>query len=693
MTLRFIAGAAALAAAPLAHAQPADGGPLQPIDVFGFEYASAPQISPDGARIAYQRRSNDIMTDSTRSGLWVIDFDGARHRPIAAEDGAAGGATWSPDSSRVAYAFSQDDEHTLRAAWPDEARSAVLATLPASPSQLAWSPDGSWIAFVMFEAGEEPQVDIGLPDMPEGAEWAPPALVDEDLRYKADGVGEIPAGSQQVFVVSADGGTPRRLTSIESGGISGLSWGADSTTLYYSHGALAEDGWDFREADIHSITLGGESAQVTDYPGGEYSPKLSPDGRTLAFTHAPRTELSNVDGQLMVQPLDGDQPTQLLADLDRPVAGFAWDGNRNLFVQVEDRGHMVLGRTRASGGDFDRLTDAIGGTVTGRPYTSGSFSASENGRWAATLAGPHKLADVGVGTRRGVDGEITRLSEDSLGRRELAEIERFTWESSADGREIEGWIAYPPNFDPEQTYPMILEIHGGPHTAYGPHFSAEVQLMASAGYVVFYTNPRGSTSYGMEFANLIDDDYPGEDVDDLLSGIDALVARGFIDEDRLFVTGGSGGGVLTAELIGNDDRFAAAAVGKPVINWTSFILHADLAPIVNYWFEAPVWEQPMEYWRRSPLADVGNVTTPTMVFVGDQDQRTPVSESEQYFQALQLLGVESRLVRIQGAPHGIAAASPVRLIQKAGHILAWFEEHDPANSSSAGEGEGDQTEP
>ncbi len=677
MIIRLSAAALLAAVSAHAHAQPAEGGPLQAIDVFGFDYAADPQISPDGARVAYQRRSNDIMTDSTRSGLWVIDFDGEGHRPIAADEGSAGGAAWSPDSSRIAYAFARDGENSLRAAWPDEARSAVLTSLPAAPSQIAWSPDGAWIAFVMFDAGEEPQVDIGLPDQPEGAEWAPPARVDEDLRYKADGIGEIPAGAQQVFVVSSDGGTPRRLTSIESGSISGLSWGAQSQTLYYAHGARADEGWDFREADIHSVTLGGEAAQVTDYPGGEYDPQISPDGDTLAFTHGPRSELSNMDAQLMVRALDGGAPRQLLAELDRPVAGYAWDGNRNLFVQIEDRGHMVLGRASVRGGNFNRLTDAIGGTTTGRPYTSGSFSASDNGRWAATLASPYKLADVGVGTRRGVDGEITDLSADSLGRRDLAEIERFTWDSSADGREIEGWIAYPPDFDPNGSYPMILEIHGGPHTAYGPVFSAEVQLMAAAGYVVFYTNPRGSTSYGMEFANLIDDAYPGEDVDDLLSGIDALAARGFIDEDRLFVTGGSGGGVLTAELIGNDDRFAAAAVGKPVINWTSFILHADLAPIVNYWFEAPVWEQPDEYWRRSPLADVGNVTTPTMVFVGDQDERTPVSESEQYFQALQLLGVESRFVRIQGAPHSIAAASPVRLLQKVGHILAWFEEHDP----------------
>ena len=678
MTLRLLSGIVALAAAPaLAAAQPADGGPLQPIDVFALKFAADPQISPDGARIAYQQRSNDIMTDSTRSALWIIDYDGADHRPLAAGQGSASSPRWAPDSRRVAFAFSDGDTQELRVVWVGDARSATLTSLPAAPGQIAWSPDGRWIAFVMFEKGEEPQVDIGLPDQPDGAEWAPPALVDETLNYKADGIGEVPAGAQQIYVVAADGGTPRKLTEITDGSISGLSWGAQSRSVLFSHGARVAQTWDFREADIFSVTLDGDLTQVTDMPGREYAPKLSPDGAWLAFTHTPRSELSNMDAQLMVRALDGAEPRQLLADLDRPVADFAWETSQRLWVQIEDRGHMVLGYTERTGGDFVPVTDAVGGTTTGRPYTSGGFSVARNGRWAATLASPYDLADIGVGARRGSPVEITSLNADGLGRRELAEIERFTWESSADGREIEGWIAYPPQFDPDGSYPLILEIHGGPHTAYGPHFSAEVQLMASAGYVVLYTNPRGSTSYGMEFANLIDDNYPGEDVDDLLSGIDALVARGFIDESRLFVTGGSGGGVLTAELIGNDPRFAAAAVGKPVINWTSFILSADLAPIVNYWFEAPVWEQPEEYWRRSPLADVGNVTTPTMVFVGTEDRRTPPSEAEQYFQALQLLGVESRLVRIQGAPHGIAGASPVRLLQKVGHILAWFEVHDP----------------
>ena len=318
----------------------------------------------------------------------------------------------------------------------------------------------------------------------------------------------------------------------------------------------------------------------------------------------------------------------------------------------------------------------------GRPYTSGAFSVSNNGRYAATVANAQDLANIGVGTRRQDMRQLTDVNSDVFGQVELARVEEITWQSSADGQDIQGWIAYPPNFDPNGSYPMILEIHGGPHTAYGPNFSGEVQLMAAAGYVVFYTNPRGSTSYTEAFANEIDKDYPGQDADDLLSGVDALIARGFIDEERLFVTGGSGGGVLTAWLIGMDDRFAAAAVGKPVINWTSFVLSADIGPMIQpYWFGTLPWEDQENYWRRSPLSLVGNVETPTMVFVGGEDRRTPVHEAEQYYIALQMRDIPSRFVRIPGAYHGIASR-PTRLMQKVGHILAWFEEYDPAKTET-----------
>ena len=257
----------------------------------------------------------------------------------------------------------------------------------------------------------------------------------------------------------------------------------------------------------------------------------------------------------------------------------------------------------------------------------------------------------------------------------MSRVERMVWPSSHDGLEIEGWVMKPPGFDPEKQYPMILEIHGGPHSAYGPNYSTEAQLFAAAGYVVFYTNPRGSTSSGEKFANEIDLAYPGYDYDDLISGVDALIDKGYVDGEQLFVTGGSGGGVLTAWIVGKTDRFRAAVVAKPVINWASFVLTADL----NYffattWFDAAPWEDYESYWKRSPLSLVGNVSTPTMLLTGEEDYRTPMSETEQYYQALKHRGIDTLMVRIPGASHSIYAR-PSNLIAKVNNILAWFERY------------------
>jgi acylaminoacyl-peptidase len=222
---------------------------------------------------------------------------------------------------------------------------------------------------------------------------------------------------------------------------------------------------------------------------------------------------------------------------------------------------------------------------------------------------------------------------------------------------------------------LILEIHGGPFADYGDRFGAEIQLYAAAGYVVLYVNPRGSTSYGEAFGNLIHHAYPGDDYDDLMSGVDAAIATRYVDPDNLFVTGGSGGGVLTAWIVGKTDRFRAAVSAKPVINWHSFVLTADMSPFFyRYWFSAPPWERPEEYLRRSPLALVGNVKTPTMLMTGEQDYRTPMSESEQFYQALKLRRVETALVRVPDAPHEMIVR-PSQLIAKVTHILAWFEKY------------------
>jgi acylaminoacyl-peptidase len=267
------------------------------------------------------------------------------------------------------------------------------------------------------------------------------------------------------------------------------------------------------------------------------------------------------------------------------------------------------------------------------------------------------------------------LNEDLLGHKTLGTVEEIRWKSSFDGLEIQGWLVTPPGFDASKKYPLILEIHGGPFAAYGPQFAAEIQLYAAAGYVVLYTNPRGSTSYGYDFANEIHHNYPGQDYDDLMSGVDAVIERGFIEEDALFVTGGSGGGVLSAWIVGKTDRFRAAVVAKPVIDWGSFALTSDGAPFYSmYWFAKMPWEDPEAYWARSPLSLVGNVSTPTALLTGEQDFRTPIGQSEQYYEALKIRKIDTALIRVPEATHGIAAR-PSHLIAKVDNILAWFERY------------------
>jgi acylaminoacyl-peptidase len=275
---------------------------------------------------------------------------------------------------------------------------------------------------------------------------------------------------------------------------------------------------------------------------------------------------------------------------------------------------------------------------------------------------------------------LTSLNDDLFDQVKTGSVEEVTYESSYDGKTIEGWIVTPPNFDESKDYPLILEIHGGPFAAYGPYFSAEVQLYAAAGYVVLYTNPRGSTSYGQAFGNAIHHDYPGHDVDDLMSGVDAVLDRGYVDEERLFVTGGSGGGVLTSWIVGHTDRFRAAVAAKPVVNWYSWALTADMYPYgIKYWFPGMPWEHEDHYMGRSPLAYVDQVSTPTMLMTGTEDYRTPMSESEQFYQALKLRQVETALVRVKGASHGIAAR-PSHLAAKAAHVLEWFQRHGGAEA-------------
>lgn len=652
-------------------------------DVFELEYANDPRISPDGERIVYERRSNDIMTDRTRSNLWIVDADGSNHRPLVSGPQHATSPRWSPDGTRLAWLQAGEGGASIMLRFMDDGATAVLATVREGADSLTWSPDGEMLAFErLVEAESKP---LAPPRSgPEGSEWSEPVKVFDAVRYKRDGAGFIEEAYTHLFVVPADGGTPRQVTSGDFDHAGPYAWSADAETIYFSSNRKAD--WELEpiEADIWAANVAdGTLRQVTRKAGGEFGPVISPDGERLAYSYDDGRKVAYRNRVLHVIGTDGSGDRAVTAELDASVGNLQWAGNgRSIYFQYIREGQTLAARTSLDG-DVDDLATDLGGTTTGRPYLSGSFTVARNGTLAYTRGTSSRLADVGVmaGNRSRL---VTALNDDLLANRKLGDVYEIRYTSSLDELPIQGWYITPPDYDEGRAYPTILEIHGGPHLAYGPQFSAELQRYAADGYVVFYDNHRGSTGYGEAFALELQNLYSSEaDFADHMSGLDALIERGIADPEQLYITGGSAGGIASAYAIGLTDRFVAAAVQKPVINWVSKVLTADSYVYqIPFQFPGMPWEEHEHYWKRSPLSLVGNVTTPTMLITGEEDQRTPIGESEQFYQALKLRGVDAVMVRVPGSSHGIAGR-PSRLNAKVDNVLAWFSRYRD------GEGESD----
>jgi dipeptidyl aminopeptidase/acylaminoacyl peptidase len=517
---------------------------------------------------------------------------------------------------------------------------------------------------------------------PEGAVWAKPPVTVTTTRYQYDGRGIVDPAYRHVFVIPADGGAARQLTSGDFNHYGRLSWSVDSSSIFFS--ADRSDDWELRstEADIYSVSLAnGALTQITNLPGAERSPAVSPNGKLLAISYEESRPLAFTPDRIATVDLSSNDVRILTEAVDGDARNILWraDG-KALYFAFDERGERYINEVSLNKA-VTRVAAGLGGTSVGRPYLSGGFHTA-GGVIAFTKGGPDRPADIAVVQRKS-PRLITALNDDLLDYRSLGEVHEIVYNSSFDGQEIQGWYITPPDFDPSKKYPLILEIHGGPHLAYGPHFSAELQLMAAAGYIVFYDNHRGSLSYGEDFALLLQYKYSSEeDFADHMSGIDALIEKGMVDSDNLFIAGGSAGGIATAYAIGLTDRFNAAVAAKPVINWVSKTLTADsMVGQIYHQFPGPPWEHLDHYWKRSPLSLVGNVVTPTLLLTGEEDRRTPMSETEQFYQALRLRGVDSAMVRLPGASHGIASR-PSRLITKVDHILAWFERYRSDESST-----------
>ena len=652
----------------------AQQSPLVNEDIFEIEYASDVQISPDATMVAYVRYSMSIMRDRREGRLWLVGTDGSSHRKLTSEDRSESSPRWSPDGTRIAFVSGSTEGSEIYVYWVETGQIARLTQLERSPGGIAWSPNGRQIAFTMLVPEARP-VFATMPAKPAGAEWADPPIVETRVRHEADGSGVIEPGFRHIFVIPADGGSARQITAgdFQHGA---PVWGADGRSILFNANRRPGWEWELDQSDIYQISLNdGVTVPLTSRNGPDGGQVVSPDGSSVAFTSFEDRVRTYQTQDLHLMRADGSGKSILLEELDRSVTGLAWaaDGS-GVYFSYEDEGITKVGFTTTAGG-WRVVAEHLGGTSVGRAYGGGNYSVARDGTVAFTYTRSDDPSEVALVTPDGRQRMITNLNGDLKSRTQLATAEMFWTESSHDGRPIQSWILHPPDFDPDSRYPLLLEIHGGPVSNYGDRFAGEFQLYTSAGFVVVYSNPRGSTGYGEEFGDLLYHDYPGNDYDDLISAVDAVIKRGYIDEDQLYVTGGSAGGIMTAWIVGHTNRFRAAVVTKPVVNWISKTLVADnYNGYMHRRYPGTPWENPEVYWDFSPLSVVGDIETPTMVMVGTADLRTPLSEAKQLYHALTLRRVDTALVQIPGAYHNISNR-PSQLIAKVINTVAWFDRY------------------
>lgn len=639
-----------------------------------MESVGNPEISPDGKQIVFTRTWVDKVKDQSRSNLWIVDVDGNRVRELIGGARNDSSPVWSPDGKRIAFLSDRDGTNQLHVMWLDTREVAQLTHLEQAPSNIRWSPDGKQIAFTAFMPDNDPILSVRLPERPRGAEWARPAVIVDRLQWRSDGRGPLPRGFTHVFTVDATlGGTPRQITNGKFNH-TGFDWSPDGKTMYVS-GIRKPDAEYLRgDSEIYSVNLATlEVKTLTDRLGPDGNPTVSPDGKLIAYVGYDDKRYTNHVSSLYLMNSDGTGKRLLAGNLPSSPQNLNWwADSKGIQFTSEEKGATDLFWVPLADGILRRLNhkEAISG-----------FSIANNGQ-VAMVASNHKQPGVLVTfpfNRMNEKKMLVDVNSDVLSGMKLGDAEEL-WYTSADGLKIQGWLIKPANFEPGKKYPMVLWIHGGPWSMYSVAWNWAFQNFAANGYAVLYTNPRGSTGYGQDFVNGIQYSYPGKDYDDLMAGVDEALKKGFIDERNLFVCGGSGGGVLTAWIVGHTDRFAAAVSMRPVINWHSFVGTTD-GQSWYYQFKKFPWEDPMEFAVRSPLHYVANVKTPTMVMTGEEDLRTPIGQSEEYYRALKMLKKETLLVRIPDEYHGFRRPSHNLLNQL--YLQAWFEKYMRKDTASS----------
>lgn len=649
---------------------------LSPDTVFDWRMPSSPQISPGGKAVVYMLETPDRFADTFHSNLWIVSTDGKDHRPLTNGKWKDSLPRWSPDGTKLAYLSTRAGKPQIFVRWMDTGAEAKITDVENAPSALSWSPDGEWLAFLSRVAAK-PAWTVNMPKAPAGATWAEPPVVETRLKWRADGIGGIgqrPLGFAHVFVVPVTGGAPRQVTDGDFDHGGEPAWTPDGKSIVVHAARRADADTTLYAEDIWRFPLdGGKPVQLTKIDGTESNPIVSPDGRYVAFTGFADKGYSSHNTNLYVMNADGTGLRQLGKELDRSFLSPVWEeGGRSLLAIVESYGQSHLYRVPIDGPAV-ALTRGNGRYATA--YASAeAFTLAKNGQVAVSYSSPAEPKDIVTFQPGGAVKRLTNSNAGLMAGRAIGKVEEMKW-TSFDGKMMQGWVIYPPDFDPSKKYPLILDIHGGPHAMYGVEFNHQMQIFAGRGFVVFYSNPRGSTGYGEEFGNVIHGNYPGDDYKDLMTGVDALVAQGFVDSKKLTVTGGSGGGLLTAWTVTQTGRFAAAVSQYPVTNWITQAGSSDIGLLMMRWMKAAPWENPQQYIAHSPVFFAHKVTTPTMVLTGEEDWRTPMGQSEEFYFALKARKVDTVLVRVPKEPHGIRGAYPSHRVAKIEHILGWMEKY------------------
>ena len=679
----------------------ADKRVIAEMDLFKFVWVADPQISPDGSRVAFVRVWVNEKADRYDTALWLVPTSGGEARQLTAGPRDSS-PRWSPDGKTLGFIRSAEKEGRPQPSQIyllsfEGGEAQPLTAVPRGAGSFEWSPDGKTIAFISTEEKKE------------GGEMANGVEADEkkkervsDVRvitravYRFNGPGYLnPRTSSHIWTVGVPGWPgvipePRQITrgDFSEGSI---SWSRDSSRIFFVSNRTVEPYYEPPRTDLYSIAAsGGDEKKVLSFDGGMRDYAFSRDGKRIAFggsvAHKPVKSYTQPD-LFVVNNESGAIPKNLTAEYDFDIGGgigsdqhaprgaspggVIWSkDDRHLIVRVAEHGRSNLKRIDAVNGKVEALTKGDHEVVSYRVTPDAS-------KIALVISTSVNIGDLFLlDAASGKLSQLTHVNTQLFARLNLTHPEEI-WYTSFDGKKIQAWIQKPPDFDPSKKYPFILEIHGGPHSAYGFTFTHEFQWMAAKGYVVLYTNPRGSTSYGQEFGNIIQYNYPGDDYKDLMAGVDEVVKRGYIDTSKMGVTGGSGGGVLTNWTVGHTSRFAAAVSQRSIADWAGFWYTADFTLFTPTWFRGAPWEDPEDFVKRSPITYVKNISTPMMFIEGEADWRTPPNEGgEVMFRALKYRKVPTVMVRFPNESHELSrSGAPWHRVERLQHILNWFDKY------------------